>query len=129
MEIFDVDAYFGALADIMKVHHQQPDSRESVFLRQLAESMDYNLEGLVEFPPEFAAHALKESSMITRRIVLRDCIRMARADFIYDDAEHARILDLAEKLGISQQDIQDMIAWLDAYDALKEQEDKLFLTS
>ena len=128
LEIFDVDAYFGALIDIMNVDGDAA-SKEGSFLRRQAESLGYNLAETVDFPPSFTAASLKDTSPVLRRIVIRDCIRMARVDNLYDDSEQKRIRELAISLDVPVEDISAIEFWLDDYEALKIQEEKIFLES
>ena len=118
---FDTQIYLRALIAVVKLHGIEPVEREYVEARAALLNVDCTDlwdEDLVEFPP-----ISDEVSVVTRRVVVRDCILMGCIDGDYSDEERAWVHKIAAWLDISTETCDRLEDWLHRYfDLLDEHE-------
>lgn len=62
--------------------------------------------------------ALAAAPRVTKMAILRDAIVLARADGDYAESEEQRIRELAEEMGLSATDHENMEAWVSDYERI-----------
>ena len=125
LEDFDADSYFAALLMIATTNGTISETELS-FLKGQAHLLNFDLEQLLACTTRPNIEKLASSSVMTKRIILRDCISLANIDGNYDDSERKHVTEIAAQWGVGEDEIQNIEQWLEEYWAVMEKGKNLF---
>ncbi len=125
LEDFEADTYFAALLLIAKADGTISETELS-FLKGQAHLLNFDLEQLLACTTRTDIETLASASVMTKRIILRDCISLANIDGHYDDSERKRVTEIAAQWGVGADEIQNIEQWLEEYWTVMEKGKELF---
>lgn len=124
LEGFDAKAYLDALVAVAKADGVKPEERE--FIVQQAASL--GIEPDFEHPIDLTI-LRSASSIVTRRIIIRDCIVLAAVDGDYSANERERIGEIASGLGVDARTVERIEDWIKRYSDILEEGQRIFAGS
>ena len=127
LESFDVDIYFEALLAVSKADGNLADIEVS-YLKDQAVLMNFDLDSIINKKMDLSDISINNASNFTKKVIIRDCISLAYIDGHYDEKEKEEIIKIGQLIGVSNEDIKKIEAWLLEYWGIIEKGEKL-LTS
>ncbi|MBT6047073.1 MAG: hypothetical protein HOG49_09650 [Candidatus Scalindua sp.] len=121
---FDSDSYFKLLVIVAGADGNICES-ELAFLQDQAKLMDYDLQAVLNKGLNLSDIKVQGISIVTKKIVIRDCISLAHIDGVYDKNESEKIQEIGKTLGIVPEDIDKINEWLLEYWAIIEKGEEL----
>jgi len=120
---FDVSNYLRALIAVVKLHGVEPIEREYVEARAAMLGVKTAAlweEEITEFPP-----LTEDVGVVTRRVIVRDCIMLGCIDGEFSDKEREWVHRIAVWLDVSVEACDNIEDWLHRYYALMEEQEAL----
>ena len=121
LDDFDATTYIRALITVVKMDGIKPIERQYVEARAALLGVETGAlwdEDLTDLPP-----IPDDVSLVTRRVVVRDCILMACIDDDYTDRERERVHQIAAWLSVDVETCDRFEDWFARYfDMMDEQE-------
>jgi len=123
LDDFDAKTYLQALITVVKMDGVKEIERQYVDARAALLGVDSAplwAEEITELPP-----VSEDVGVVTRRVVIRDCILMACIDGDYTDRERSRVHQIAAWLSLEEQTCDHFEDWLRRYFELMDEQEAL----
>jgi len=87
---------------------------EAQFIKEQASSLGIAINPY-EYDSSLDSFDPSSLSVVTKKLVIRDCITLACIDKNYDESERVKIFSLAQRYGLSKEFVCGIEAWLKEY--------------
>jgi len=121
----DLNVYFKCLISIAKADGKI-HAAEKEYIERLGQYLSVNVDRIWEEVPlsrEDISNA--EMSKMTKFAILRECIILAEVDGVYDEMERKKIIELANLMQLTEEDVQVLEQWIQDFWLLMQRADVL----
>lgn len=125
LEGFDTDLYFKALISVAKADGELSEIEKEYILDQ-GKLLSFDLGNLLDENTVIEDIKIDNSTSITKKILIRDCIALANIDSHYDKTEREAIMLIAKKIGLQAEQVNEIENWLNDYWQIMEKAEAIF---
>jgi len=122
---FEKEIYFKALISVANADNNFNEI-EREYLFDQARLLNFDIASIMEKKFTTSELNLKESSSITKKLLIRDCIALAYIDNKYTDAEKFRINEIAINAGLTPKEVETIEKWLIDYWNIMDKAEEIF---
>ena len=122
---FDKEIYFKALISIAKADGIFKEI-EKEYIKDQAKLMEFDINSMLSKDYSLSEINLKNSSSVTKKILIRDCISLALIDDYYHETEQKRIYEIGKNIGLNISEIKEIEKWLNDYLEIMEKAETIF---
>lgn len=123
---FEKETYFKALITVANADNEFNEI-EKEYLFDQAKLLEFDIAPIIDKKISLDELNLQQSSTITKKILIRDCIALAYLDEKYTDAEKNRINEIAINAGLEKDEVELIEKWLIDYWNLMEKAEEIFV--
>lgn len=125
LEGFDTDLYFNALISVAKADGELSEIEKKYILDQ-GKLLSFDLGDMLNENTVIEDIKIENSASVTKKILIRDCIALANIDNHYEKSEREVIMSIAEKIGLQNEQIDEIENWLNDYWQIMEKAETIF---
>lgn len=125
LEGFDTDLYFKALISVAKADGELSEIEKKYILDQ-GKLLSFDLGDMLNENTVIEDIKIENSASVTKKILIRDCIALANIDNHYEKSEREVIMSIAEKIGLQNEQIDEIENWLNDYWQIMEKAETIF---